>query len=123
MKRKLVKTTGIFDALGHDATYGSSNTQVSSSYLEKLRSGDEIYWDYIPREVCEGKISRDDALGALEEGLRRHIIPRYEGWREYNPRYWGTRITSAKRTLDSISNPDPEVTFRGVTLGPYDYEQ
>lgn len=88
----------------------------TSDYSVALAKGQEIYWDYMPEIVAEGKISRNDAIESLRQGLVESIIPEYKKMGKTGDRaHWKQRYTEAKTALKEIQE-GRKVRYRGVEL-------
>ena len=84
--------------------------------LRELAEGKEINWDYMLNMVKEGRVTREDAITALRQGLSEVIIPEYRRMAKTGDSYyWGQRLTEAETALEAI-NKGQTVKYRGIEL-------
>ena len=83
--------------------------------LRELRDKKEINWDYVPRLVEDGKITKEDAMSSLRQCLNT-VIPDYRRMAQTgDSRYWGQRLTEAETALTAIDK-NKTVKYRGIQL-------
>ncbi len=89
-----------------------AKSELGKKFLQRLRKGQEVNWDYIPSLVSDGDISRTEAIYALLPCLVINI-PRYTIYfARGRHRYWISRLDEAVGALGAIFT-GRTVTYRG----------